>query len=345
MIFSLSLLACGLLDKMLEQSDDQSASSNDFQERELNWKAAKSRHEERKRKSTVELSQIAEGSFDEDDELMNPFSSAAGSQAQPLLMVDTSVVASPRAASSKKTTASSKKGKKKKDSAPKRVSPPIVEPQCARTYTKDNCKTSLFRVCLGIKSSDGGDRLLGDIDVEPYTLMWSHKTWKQQSKCKSTNDDLRSEVKRRSHVFGLESPTTKWKSYGQLKEWLVANPSTNTVDIEYLREQELVMYKALKNFIAQKASGQEKEKEPQWCTDIPHRCLMHCAANDSAKAALVILLRAKDHQELDGRHSPHRPMVYYELVAKLFNDRLLVFWSLALGDLHGDFVESVRLAF
>ena len=82
-------------------------------------------------------------------------------------------------------------------------------------------------------------------------------------------------------------------------------------------------------------------KSVQWRSIGPWLRLCHCATDDECKSAWLVLARAKDHEELDGRKSSEKPKSYYEVVAELFNDASNVHEMIVLPELHNDFKEMI----
>ena len=66
---------------------------------------------------------------------------------------------------------------------------------------------------------------------------------------------------------------------------------------------------------------------------------------DEALAALRDRDRVMDREELDARNSDQRPETYEEVVARVYNDPDIVFYTEVLPDLHADFADCTSLEF
>ena len=115
------------------------------------------------------------------------------------------------------------------------------------------------------------------------------------------------------------------------------NPITNKSEVEFLLQEENVYFTAVESYKKQREEGGAVQKAVQWRSNAGWQRLYHAAADDRCKAALRTLTRAKDHEEVDGRHSTEKPKTYYELVAELCNNESVVYHTYALPDLHRDF--------
>lgn len=178
--------------------DDSEASTDTAFER--NWNRAKEQHKAKKRKKQLEL---PESSDEEEAPAVAGINDIALTAAAPIVVVDGSSTPTRSPPVAKTGTSTKRGGRRKKDGPPTQVSPPIVEPQCAMICTTKNCKKTLFRMCLGLKSNADEERPLGDIDVEP------HKSCKQRAKFKSKNEELGAEIIRRCKIFGYEEQSSK----------------------------------------------------------------------------------------------------------------------------------------
>jgi len=64
---------------------------------------------------------------------------------------------------------------------------------------------------------------------------------------------------------------------------------------------------------------------------------------DAAVKALKCRDAAWTREQLDGQNSSERPLTYYEVVSRDYNEESLVFYTEALADLHHCFRDSIKL--
>jgi hypothetical protein len=125
--------------------------------------------------------------------------------------------------------------------------------------------------------------------------------------------------------------------------WLKDNPIVNPDCVKWLRSQEEKLYNSL---LAAQAEAKEAERIrlqtanwgfKEWAQ------FHYCCVSDQARAAMAREQRTLTRVELDARNSDERPETADEVVARLFNDRTLVFWTPVCPNWHVDFSVSVEL--
>ena len=216
--------------------------------------------------------------------------------------------------------------------------------QCQALYeANENSKALLLLMCVGIKA-ECSDRILGDVDIEPY------KSFKPRNKVACSNKDTAEEVVRRATIQDIREkgkpPKPKNWSTKKLTEWLKKNPRVDPQDVEFLRATEFALWTA---FTAAKHEEDERKeaskRSASWLSIEPCLRLYECACHDDARQALLVKDLCMDRQQLDARNSEHRPKTFDEVVADLFNDPEFVPSSDALPELHSSFTESIDLPF
>ena len=213
--------------------------------------------------------------------------------------------------------------------------------ECKVAYEAANCKRMLMSMCLGLRSDDDKDRSLGDPFQEPYYSI------KQRASFLPTSDDLKAEMQRRAKQFGIEAPKSKYYSKKKCTDWLIDHPVIEYNDVAFLQRTE---QKIVDDILEEKAEKErmkndknEKEAREAWRTNEPFLRMYLCMLHESAIEALLRKDDCMDRETLDARNNQNRPLNWYEIVAKLWNDRSLVLTTEALPDLHSSFAFEIEL--
>ena len=213
--------------------------------------------------------------------------------------------------------------------------------ECKEAYEAANCKRMLMSMCLGLRSDDSEERALGDPFQEPYYSI------KQRASFLPTSDDLKAEMQRRAKQFGIDTPKSKYYSKKKCTDWLIAHPILEFNDIEFLKKTE---QKIVDDILAEKAEKErmkneknEKEAREAWRTMEPYLRMHLCMVHESAIPELLKKDDVMDRPTLDARNNENRPLNWYEIVAKLWNDPTLVLTTEALPDLHDSFAYEIEL--
>jgi len=188
-----------------------------------------------------------------------------------------------------------------------------------------------------LKDSKG--RLLADVEDH-----WLYQNMANKSSVAPTVELMRKEMKRRAVKAGLTKFRKNSCSKQECIKWLKLNPVTDFKDICFLQREEFKICVVVLE--AHKESQKLKEQKrlvANWTGNKPWLRLYCCVFADQAITALKCRDDKWSREMLDGRNLKDRPPTYWEVVAGLYNDDDLIFYTEALGDLHHCFKESIRL--
>lgn len=210
---------------------------------------------------------------------------------------------------------------------------------CKVKHEEANCKKLLMWMVIGLTSDSG--RSLGDLTVEPYASM------RQKALYQPVAADLKEEQNRRAVSMGMKEFKNTYYSKSKCQEWLENNPVTNKADAKFLLETEKLIYDELKEEMAARKEIEEERNKASgtWNTPCPWLRFYHCLADDRTHDAFLKKDDVFDRAALDARGNAQRPQTAWEIVAELYNDNTIVYWSKALPDLHMFFTDSHELLF
>jgi hypothetical protein len=169
---------------------------------------------------------------------------------------------------------------------------------------KEQSINYLFTMAIGVM--DNGKAIF-DVNEEPFAS--SNK----KGQFKPTSATMKEEIARRTKLTGKEK-AVKCKNYGRdkLREWLVANPITDPLDVKFLKKIVSAYSERLVKAKAEEATvlaGKEKEAQddPRWTSSHePYLRLYHCLCDDTVRQAFAVRDVPMNRQELDGRNSDER---------------------------------------
>jgi hypothetical protein len=219
-------------------------------------------------------------------------------------------------------------------------SPTVTVGTCERYYKRHGEKlTYLMSMCIGLDSRDG-ERELGDTQLEPYLSM------KFRKKLNPTQKNMAEEISRRAVVNRTDKPSCNYWTKEKMLLWLKENPVVETEDVMFLMEEENKLFKTVSKARTEKtdAAAGDKSRAGSWTTNEPYLRLYHSIFHEEARDALMKMNDVMDRPVLDARNSSERPESFFEVVARIFNDEDILFYTDCLPELHYTFTYSMTLA-
>ena len=209
---------------------------------------------------------------------------------------------------------------------------------CQAYYEKmGNSKAHLLAMCWGITHLNG--RELGDVESEP------HKSCSNKKKVLPSNQVIKAEIVRRAGTLGLPKERmpkcTNWNR-SRSREWMMANPVTDMADVAFLACEEEAFYNKLQAANVEKSTA---KMCTSWTTLDPWLRLLHAAAHEEARPALLLRDQVLDRNGLQNRNAADRAETYEEIVTRLFNDESRTFVTSRVPNLHSVFSEHHYLSF
>jgi hypothetical protein len=213
--------------------------------------------------------------------------------------------------------------------------------ECEKMYKQyGNSVQYLLVMSIGLTNKKG--RELADFDDDPIYKAYLQKSLQPRVPL------MKAEMRRRAVQSGL----TKFRKNSVLKpeaimQWLKENPVKNPADVTFLIRTEDELYKTLTAAAAEaEEANREKLVNSNWVGNLPWLRLYCSMVHDDA----MKLLPAKDltyrRDELDaGANSNLRPMTYEAVVARVYNDPDIVFYTDINPELHVSYDESIELHF
>lgn len=207
--------------------------------------------------------------------------------------------------------------------------------------SKNNHVPMLLAMAHGLRiSPDVHSRPLADFEHDT-TDIWKHLPRSSVPKVPV----LKAEMRRRANKKGMKlRKNTAPKA--ECLRWLSDNPVDDPVDVEYLRQEETVLYQELIKASAELEN--EERSRPltaNWSGIKPWLRLCLCMVEDEAMVALRSRDDVMERDELDARNHINRPDTCDEVVARRHNDPDFVPSTVALPDLHEAFAEPILLPF
>jgi hypothetical protein len=201
--------------------------------------------------------------------------------------------------------------------------------------------TDLMAMCIGLESRDGEERVLGDTQMEPYVSM------KFRKKVNPTQKHMSQEIKRRAAVNGTDKPACTYWTKERLQLWLKENPVVEAEDVIFLIGEENKLFNTVSKARTEKsdAVAGAAARAGSWTTNEPYLRLYHSIFHDETRDALMKMNDVMDRPVLDARNSSQRPETFFEIVARIFNDDDIVFYTECVPDLHYSFTYSTTLMF
>jgi hypothetical protein len=207
--------------------------------------------------------------------------------------------------------------------------PPVNGPgTCQVLYEEqENSKQYLLAMCIGLTGPTG--RKLGDCDEEPY------KSVKAVRSVHPSLAQLREEMNRRAMESGLGELRKKTAPKPACLSWLQQHPEMNPKNRAWLMREEEAYFKSLT-----KSTEEQEELDKaaatataNWNSWEPFVRFYSILCLDEVRSALLCKDDTLPRQEMEARNHDERPLDFYELVTKYYNDDSIVITTAVLPEL------------
>jgi hypothetical protein len=164
---------------------------------------------------------------------------------------------------------------------------------CESAYLgNENSKKLLLAMSYGLKV---GDRILGDVSVEPFKSSKSKITFTPNA------NFLSDEVQRRAdqlQLTGRDKPRCGNWNIKKLREWLCKYPITEEVDVLFLKDEEGNFKQSLElaQVERQVLAARTRAPSTSWIGPKPFLRLYHALIDDTVKVAFLERYNTKDRE-------------------------------------------------
>jgi hypothetical protein len=214
---------------------------------------------------------------------------------------------------------------------------PTGKGSCQILYEEqENSKQLLLAMCIGLTSPTG--RKLGDCDEEPY------KSVKSVRSVHPSLAQLREEMIRRAADRGMGELRKKTAPKPACLSWLQQHPEENPLNRAWLMREEEQYYRSLTKGTEEREE-QDKSASSNWNSWEPFVRFYSILCRDEIRTALLSKDDTLPRQEMEARNHDDRPLDFYELIAKFYNDDSVVITTIILPDLWYTWAYSHDLYF
>lgn len=196
---------------------------------------------------------------------------------------------------------------------------------CQLLYEEqENSKQYLLVMSVGLISSAG--RKLGDCDEEPY------KSVKSVRSVHPSLSLLRDEMNRRATARGMPGLRKKTAPKPACLSWLSQHPEENTQNRTWLLKEEELYFRSLTKETEEREEL-DKSASSNWNSWEPFVRFYSILCRDEVRSALLCKDDSLPRQEMEARKHDDRPLDFYQLIAKYYNDDTIVISTLLLPEL------------